>query len=59
MEECNVKHVKATSTCILPRAQFESILQLVGLAQALLALYTSVSTTFGIPIPHKNTEETS
>ncbi len=54
-----MKHIKATSACILPRAQFESILQLVGLAQALLALYTSISTTFGIPIPHKNTEETS
>jgi hypothetical protein len=34
-------------------AQFESLLQLVGLLQALLGLFSNVANTFGIPIPQK------
>lgn len=35
------------------QAQFESILQLVGLLQSLLSLFTNIANTFGISIPQK------
>jgi hypothetical protein len=58
-ENSEVKHIRIISSHIPVPAQFESILQLVGLAQALLSLFTYFMNTFGIPIPQKNTERTS
>jgi len=49
-----VKHIITISSDLPVKAQFESFLQLVGLAQALLALFNSFMNTFGIPIPQKN-----
>jgi hypothetical protein len=54
-----VKHIRSISASIPAQAQFESILQLVGLAQSLLALFTNIMDTFGIPIPQKDPSATS
>lgn len=58
-ETCNVNHIKTLSVCPPAKAQFESMLQFVGLAQAVLALFTGIMNTFGIPIPQKNPNETT
>ena len=49
-----MKHITTISHQVPIQAQLESILQLVGLAQALLALFTNFMNTFGIPIPQKS-----
>lgn len=54
-----MNHIKTLSVCPPAKAQFESMLQFVGLAQAVLALFTGIMNTFGIPIPQKNPNETT
>jgi len=52
-----MRHVRSISKRSPMPAQFESILQLVGLVNAILSLYVNVANTFGIPVPQKDTEE--
>lgn len=51
-----MKHLRTISRNIPAPAQFESVLQAVGLLQSLLALYEYFSRIFGIPIPQKQQE---
>lgn len=53
-----MRHVRCVSCEVPSTAQFESILQLVGLFNALLSLYVNFATTFGIPIPDKGDSAT-
>ena len=52
-----MKHLRIRTAVRPVEAQLESVLQLVGLLQSLLALYTNVAMTFGITIPQKGPEE--
>lgn len=54
-----MKHVKRISVSAPVPAQLESILQIIGVAQALLALFNDIMTTFGIPIPQKGGDAAS
>lgn len=51
-----MRHIKQISTGRPAPAQFESVIQLVGLLQSLLQFYTNVANTFWIEIPHKAPE---
>jgi len=46
-----MRHIRSISWQRPAKAQFESILQLVGLVNTLLSLYVNVANTFGIPVP--------
>ena len=46
-------HVRLISRQSAALAQYESLLQLVGLISAILALFTSICNVIGIPIPLK------
>lgn len=59
VEEGIVKHVRRISVSVPVPAQLESILQVIGVAQALLALFNGIMNTFGIPIPQKGGDAAS
>lgn len=59
VEEGIVKHVRRISVSAPVPAQLESILQIIGVAQALLTLFNSIMNTFGIPVPQKGGDTAS
>lgn len=46
-------HIRLISQQRVALAQYESLLQLVGLISAILALFTNICDMIGIPIPLK------
>jgi hypothetical protein len=48
-----MKHIRTISRCQPRKAQFESMLQFVGLLSAILALISNFMDTFGISISPK------
>jgi hypothetical protein len=52
-KENDMRHIRTLSSNRPAPAQFESVLQLVGLFNAILALYTNISQVFGLPVPQK------
>ena len=43
-----MKHIRTISRCRPEKAQFESVLQFVGLLNAVVALIANVMSTFGL-----------
>lgn len=49
-----MRHISTLTRKAPAKAQFESLLQLVGLLNSVLAFYQNVSNVFGIAIPQKS-----